>query len=190
MARWEPDARERLVRAALGLFAEHGYDNTTAAQIAERAGLTKSTFFRHFPDKRDVLAAGQDTLCQLFEEGIGSAPASATPLEAVAAGLDAAAEAFTPERRDMGRKMRAAIAASSELQERDTLKRVGLAMAITDALKIRGVPDPTARLAAEIGILALRTAHARWSDPNNRQELALLARESLHELQTASAALN
>jgi AcrR family transcriptional regulator len=190
MARWKPGARERLVRAALDLFAEQGYDNTTVAQIADRAGLTKSTFFRHFPDKRDVLAAGQDTLCQFFEEGIALAPASATPLEAVAAGLDAAAEAFTPERRDLGRKMQGAIAASGELQERDTLKRVGLATAITDALKRRGVPDPTASLAAEIGILALRTAHARWSDPTNRQELAVLARQSLQQLQTASAALS
>jgi AcrR family transcriptional regulator len=189
MARWEPDARQRLVRAALDLFAEQGYDNTTVAQIAERARLTRSTFFRHFPDKRDVLAAGQDTLCQLFEEGIAAAPASATPLEAVAAGLHAAAGAFTPERRDLGPKMQAAIAASRELQERETLKRVGLATSITDALKTRGVPDPTASLAAEIGILALRTAHARWSDPTNRQELAVLARQSLHELQTASAAL-
>ena len=190
MARWKPDARERLVRAALELFAEQGYDNTTVAQIAERAGLTKSTFFRHFPDKRDVLAAGQDTLSRLFEQGITAAPASATPLEAVAAGLDAAAAAFTPERRDLGQKMQAAIAASSELQERDTLKRVGLATAITEALKKRGVPDPTASLAAEIGILALKIAHARWGDPTNQQELAVLARQSLHELQTASAALS
>src|SRR5208282_539426 len=108
MARWEPDARQRLVRAALDLFTEQGYDNTTVTQIAERAGLTKSTFFRHFPDKREVLAAGQDTLCQLFEEGIASAPASATPLAAVAAALDAATEAFTPERQELGRKMQAA----------------------------------------------------------------------------------
>ena len=189
MARWEPNARVRLVLAALDLFAEQGYDNTTVAQIAERAGLTKSTFFRHFPDKREVLAAGQDTLSQLFEGGIAAAPASSTPLEAVATGLDAAAAAFTPERRDLGRKMQAAIAASRELQERDTLKRVGLATAVTDALKLRGVPDPTASLAAEIGILALRTAHARWSEPANRQELAVLVRQSLYELQTASAAL-
>jgi len=189
MARWEPDARERLVRAALDLFAEQGYDNTTVAQIAERAGLTKSTFFRHFPDKREVLAAGQDTLCQLFGEGIAAAQPAATPLEAVAAGLDAAVEAFTPERRDLGRKMQAAIAASSELQERDTLKRVGLAKAISDALKKRGVPDPTASLAAELGILALKMAHSRWSDSANQQELAALARHSLDELQTASATL-
>jgi AcrR family transcriptional regulator len=189
MARWEPDARERLVRAALDLFAEQGYDDTTVVQIAERAGLTKSTFFRHFPDKREVLAAGQDTLCQLLSDGVAAAPATATPLEAVAAGLDAAAGAFLPERRGLGQKMQDAIAASTELQEREVLKRVGLATAITDALKERGVPDPTASLASEVGILALKIAHVRWSDPANQQELAALARQSLHELQTASATL-
>jgi len=189
MARWEPDARERLVRTALDLFAEQGYDNTTVAQITERAGLTKSTFFRHFPDKREVLAAGQDTLCVLLEEGVGAAPASATPLEAVAAALDAAAAAFTPERRALGLKLHAVIAASSELQERDALKRVGLATALTTALEKRGVPDPTASLAAELGILALKIAYSRWSDPGNQEELAPLARHALHELQIASATL-
>ena len=116
MARWEPDARERLVRAALDLFAEQGYDDTTIVQIAERAGLTKSTFFRHFPDKREVLAAGQDALCQLLSDGIAAAPRSATPLEMVAAALDAAAGAFIPERRDLVQKMQIAITASTELQ--------------------------------------------------------------------------
>ena len=178
------------MRAALDLFGEQGYDNTTVVQIAERAGLSKSTFFRHFPDKREVLAAGQDTLCQLLSDGIAAAPAAATPLEAVAAGLDAAAGIFVPERRGLGQKMQAAIAASTELQEREVLKRVGLATAMTEALKERGVPDPNASLAAEFGVLALKIAHARWSDPDNQQELAALARQSLSELQTASSALN
>jgi len=190
MARWEPDGRERLVRAALDLFAEQGYDNTTVAQIAERAGLTKSTFFRHFPDKREVLAAGQDTLCQLLSDGIAGAPQSATPLEAVAAALDAVAGAFTPERRDLGQKMQEAIAASNELQERDTLKRVGLATAMTNALKQRGVPEPTASLASEMGVLALKVAHSCWADSSNEQELAVLLRKSLHELRKASATLS
>ena len=190
MARWEPDARERLVRAALDLFSEQGYDNTTVAQIAERAGLTKSTFFRHFPDKREVLVAGQDTLCRLFADAIAAAPATATPLEAVAAALDAAAEAFTPEQRDLGPKVQAVIAASSELQVRDALKQVGLAAAMTQALQQRGVPDPAASLAAEFGVLAFQRAFARWSHPANKQELGELARQSLGELQAASAALS
>ena len=96
MARWEPDARQRLVAAALDLFTEQGYDDTTVAQIADRAGLTKSTFFRHFPDKREVLVAGQDTLCRLLAEGIAAAPESATPLEAVGAALEAAARRSRP----------------------------------------------------------------------------------------------
>ena len=75
MARWEPGARERLVLAAVDLFTEQGYDETTVAQIAERAGVTKSTFFRHFPDKRELLAAGQETLSRLLAEGIAEAPA-------------------------------------------------------------------------------------------------------------------
>ena len=82
MARWEPGARERLVLAAVDLFTEQGYDATTVAQIAERAGVTKSTFFRHFPDKRELLVAGQETLSRLLAEGIAEAPAEAGPLEA------------------------------------------------------------------------------------------------------------
>ena len=96
MARWEPGARERLVVAAVDLFTERGYDATTVAQIAERAGVTKSTFFRHFPDKRELLVAGQETLSRLLSEGIAEAPVSASPLEAVAAGLERASSAMGP----------------------------------------------------------------------------------------------
>ena len=90
MARWEPGARERLVVAAVDLFTEQGYDATTVAQIAERAGVTRSTFFRYFPDKRELLMAGQETLSRLLAEGIAEAPRDASPLEAVAAGLERA----------------------------------------------------------------------------------------------------
>jgi len=178
------------VRAALELFAEQGYDNTTVVEIAERAGLTKSSFFRYFPDKREVLAAGQDTLCRLIEGGIATAPASATPLETVVAALDAAAEAFTPERRDLGEKMHAAIAASSELQERDALKRLGLAAAMAGALEKRGVEDTTASLAAELGVLALKRAQTYWSQSTNRKTFRELAHQSLDELRAASIALS
>jgi AcrR family transcriptional regulator len=190
MARWEPDARQRLVRAALDLFTEQGYDDTTVVQIAERAGLTKSTFFRHFSDKREVLVAGQDTLCRLFADAIAGAPSTATPLEAVAAALDAAAVAFTPDKRDLGPRLQAVIAANSELQERDALKRTSLAAAMAEALQKRGVPDPTASLAAELGVLAFKRAHASWADPANQHEFSELARQSLQELRAASAALS
>jgi AcrR family transcriptional regulator len=179
-----------LVRAALELFSEQGYDNTTVVEIAERAGLTKSTFFRHFPDKREVLFVGQDTLYRLLAEGIASAPSSATPLEAVAAALEASGTIFTPDRRDFGPQRQAVIAGNSELQERDELKRAGFARAMTEALQERGVPDPTARVAAELGVLAFSRAYARWADPANEQEFGELARQSLEELQAASSALS
>ena len=127
MARWEPGARERLVVAAVDLFTEQGYDGTTVTQIAERAGVTKSTFFRYFPDKRDILLAGQETLSHLLAEGIAEAPVGASPLEAVAAGLERVSSAMGPMNRELGPRMKAAVAASAELQERDALKSVGLA---------------------------------------------------------------
>src|SRR5689334_24352445 len=102
MARWEPGARERLVMAAVDLFTEQGYDATTVAQIAERAGVTKSTFFRHFPDKRELLVAGQESMCELLSEGIAEAPEGASPMAAVAAALERASTMMGPDNRELG----------------------------------------------------------------------------------------
>ena len=192
MARWEPDARGRLVAAALDLFNERGYDQTTVAEIAERAGLTKSTFFRHFPDKRDVLAAGQDAIAQLLREGIAAAPAGATPLAAVGSGLKSAAAAFTSFNRELAPRLKAAIAASAELQERNALKQIGLALAMAEALQSRGVPESTASLAAELGALAFKSAYARWAEPGSDfdQDLGSMACEALRELQVAASNLD
>jgi AcrR family transcriptional regulator len=191
MARWEPGARERLVVAAVELFAEHGYDATTVAQIAEHAGVTRSTFFRYFPDKRDLLVAGQETLSRLLTEGIGEAPPGAGPLEAVAAGLERASSAMGPVNRELGPRLKAAVAASTELQERDALKSVGLAAAMTAALAARGVPGPTAQLAGELGVLAFKRGYAEWSeaDRDTAGELAPYTLAALDELRAASAAL-
>lgn len=156
-------ATQRLVVAAVDLFTEQGYDATTVTQIAERAGVTKSTFFRHFSDKRELLVAGQETLSRLLADGITEAPASASPLQAVAAGLERASSAMGPTNRELGPRLKAAVAASTELQERDALKSVGLAAAMTAALIARGVPDPTAHLAGELGVLAFKRGYAQWS---------------------------
>ncbi|MGA4790065.1 TetR/AcrR family transcriptional regulator [Nocardia sp. AB354] len=191
MGRWEPGARERLVVAAVDLFTEQGYDATTVAQIAERAGVTKSTFFRHFPDKRELLVAGQETLSRLLAEGIAEAPERATPLEAVAAGLERASAAMGPMNRELAPRLKAAVAASAELQERDALKSVGLAAAMTEALIARGVPDPTAALASELGVLAFKRGFAEWTDGQRdaSDELARHVLSALGELRAASAAL-
>jgi AcrR family transcriptional regulator len=187
MARWQPNASERLVVAALDLFEERGYENTTVIEIAERAGLTKSTFFRHFPDKREVLFGG-GTMTGLLVNGITAAPAAASPLEAVAYALDTIGrEAFTAARREFSARRRAVIAANPELQEREALKGLGLTASMADALKRRGVPDLTSRVAAELGALAWKIAYECWSDTTNADEFSEVARRTLSEVQAASA---
>lgn len=191
MARWEPGARERLVVAAVELFTEQGYDATTVTEIAERAGVTKSTLFRYFPDKREILAAGQETLSRLLTDGIAQAPAEATPLEAVAEGLRLVSDAMGQMNRDLGPQMKAAVAASAELRERDALKSVGLAAAITAALITRGVAEATAQVAAELGVLAFKRGYTQWSieERESDHDMAHYALAALAELRAASAAL-
>ncbi|MQY18220.1 TetR/AcrR family transcriptional regulator [Nocardia macrotermitis] len=191
MARWEPGARERLVVAAVDLFTEQGYDDTTVAEIAARAGVTRSTFFRHFTDKREVLVAGQETLSRLLAEGIAQAPEGVGPLDAVAAGLARAADEMGPLNRELGPRLKAAVAASSELQERDALKSVGLAAAMRTALIERGIEDPSAHLAAEIGLLAFKRGYAAWCGQDRRDDdgLAPHMLAALDELRTAATLL-
>jgi len=187
MARWQPNAPERLALAALDLFAERGYENTTVAQIAERAGLTKSTFFRHFPDKREVLFGG-DTLADLLIEGIAAAPVAASPLEAVANALDTVGrDAFTQARREFSARRRAVILANAELQEREALKRLALAASMMDSLRRRGIPDLTSCVAAELGALTLKIAYERWIDVTPGDQFSNVARRTLSELRAASA---
>jgi AcrR family transcriptional regulator len=189
MARWEPNARQRLVLAALDLFTEQGYDNTTVIQIAERAGLTKATFFRHFADKREVLFAGQEAHSRLLADGAAAAPDSATPLEAAAAALDALTASFTAEQREFGPRLLKVIADNPELQERAMFKGAVLAAALGSALGKRGVPDLTASLAAELGVRAFYRAFESWVDPASKQTFTELARQALDELRAATAAL-
>jgi AcrR family transcriptional regulator len=187
MARWEPNTSERLALAALELFAERGYENTTVIDIAQRAGLTKSTFFRHFQDKREVLF-GDGTMNGLLAEAIAAAPASAAPLEAVACALDAVGRhAFTPARRQFVARRRAVIAANPELREREALKGLGLTASMAGALSRRGVPGLTSRVAAELGALAWNIAYERWSDTASGDDFSEAARRALGEVQAASA---
>jgi AcrR family transcriptional regulator len=185
MARWEPNAPERLAVAALDLFAERGYDNTTVIDIAQRAGLTKSTFFRHFQDKREVLF-GDGALNGLLAEAIGAAPATAAPLDVVAQAVDAMGRrAFTAGRRAFVARRRAVIAANPELQEREALKGLGLTASMTEALRRRGVPDLTACVAAYLGALAVKIAYERWCDAPDGDDFSEVARRALDEVRAA-----
>lgn len=190
MGRWKPDARDRLERAALALFVEHGYEDTTVAEIADRAGLTRSTFFRHFTDKREVVFGGHDFLADLFAGAVRAAQPSATPLECLAVALENAGRvAFTPDRHDLAVKRRSVIAATSELQERALLKRARLGSAVAEALRDRGTDDLTAHLAAEMCALAFAAAFTRWAAPDNAQPFAQIARAALHDLRARATAL-
>src|ERR1700742_139533 len=114
MGRWEPNASDRLRQAAMDLFAERGYEETTVARIAERAGLTERTFFRHFADKREVLFAGSSDLQDVFVETVAAAPAPAPPMQAVAAALAEAATWFV-DRRDFARARQAVVSSHPAL---------------------------------------------------------------------------
>jgi AcrR family transcriptional regulator len=181
MTRWEPDARGRLAEAALALYAEHGFENTTVAEIAERAGLTERTFFRHFADKREVLFGGAELLQERLLTPVADAPDSVAPIDAVAAGLKAAA-ALLQEGREFSRQRQAIIAASTELRERELIKLASLAAALADTLRRRGVKEPAASLTAEIGIAVFKTAFERWIDETNEEDFPRLIQQSLDQL--------
>ena len=185
MARWEPNASERLAVAALDLFAERGYENTTVIDIAQHAGLTKSTFFRHFQDKREVLF-GDGAMNELLAEAIAAAPATAAPLDVVAHALEAMGRrAFTAARRAFVARRRAVIAANPELQEREALKGLGLTASMTEALRRRGVPDLTASVAADLGALAVKIAYERWCDTPDGDDFSEAAGRALDEVRAA-----
>jgi AcrR family transcriptional regulator len=185
MGRWEPNASGRLRAAALELYVERGYEQTTVAEIAARAGLTARTFFRHFADKREVLFAGsplQDALVSALD----AAPDSATPMEAVAAALGAASEMLTDQ--EYSRRRQLVINANAELLERELIKLATMSAALADGLRGRGVPDPAARLAAETGIAVFRVAFERWVGEAEDRSLARVLRESFDELRALTAA--
>ena len=186
MSRWEPDARSRLERAAAELFVERGYENTTVAEIAERAGLTKRTFFRHFADKREVLFGGQEALRRLVIDAITGAPETAAPIDVLAAMLAALSTMFAQDRLDLVRQRQVLVAAHTELQERELLKATALKTAMSEGFRARGVDELAASVAAELGQLAFRTTFFRWVEPANDRTFAEIGTEILAELRTAA----
>ncbi|MEU7405322.1 helix-turn-helix domain-containing protein [Streptomyces sp. NPDC044948] len=186
MGRWEPNARGRLERAALELYVERGYEQTPVAEITRRAGLTERTFFRHFADKREVLFGGSGGLEELCVGAVAAAPPAATPMEAVAAALDAAAGVFE-ERGDLVLQRQGVIDANAELRERELIKLASLAGALADALDRRGVDAMTAQLTAETAIAVLKVAFRRWVDGGRDKPLRSLLAECFDVLRSLSA---
>lgn len=170
------------MEAALDLYAERGFEQTTVAEIANRAGLTERTYFRHFPDKREVLFASAGELQAVLVGAVGDADESLAPIDVVGSGLETV-PAVIPDR-ETARRRQAIIAANPELQERELIKFASLSAAVADALRDRGVKDPTARLTAETGTAAFRIAFDRWVEESNGRDLAELIGETIDELKT------
>jgi len=187
MGRWAPNARGRLELAAMELYGERGFDSTTVAEIAERAGLTERTFFRHFADKREVLFWGAGALQQFLVSTVEGSPASLVPIEAIVAALDEAATVIFEERHELARQRQAIIAANTELQERELIKLAALASALAEALRRRGTRDPAASLAAEAGIAVFKIAFAIWTEGTGKRTLSAIIRESVDELKLVTA---
>ena len=175
------------MQAAFELYGERGFEQTTVAEIAARAGLTERTFFRHFADKREVLFGGAGALQGLLVSTVAKAPEGLAPIEAAAAGIEAAG-AFIQEGGELPRQRQAIIDGSAELQERELIKLASLAAALAEALRGRGVPEPAASLAAEAGIAVFRIAFERWIEETDGQDLPGLMRASLDELRVVTAA--
>jgi AcrR family transcriptional regulator len=145
----------------LELFAERGYEATTTAEIAARAGVTERTFFRHFPDKRDALFDGEEAFRDALHDAVLAAPEDLDPMGALLAafrsveGMLAANRAFSEPRA-------AVIAQTPALRERVLTKTAGLIEALSGALRRRGVEEGVASLAAQVGMAAFSHAASAW----------------------------
>lgn len=189
MARWEPGSSERLQRAALELFEEHGFEQTTVAGIAARAGVTERTFFRYFSDKREALFAGGVRLEGLFVDAVEDAP-TGDPLEQVTAALAAAGEFFAPERRDWSRRRSLVLAANPALNERELLKLGSLSRALAAALRGRGLGEPAATLLAQSTTTVFQVAFERWVAEGEERGFEDLRRDTFEALrETLGAAV-
>jgi len=185
--RWQPDSRGRLEVAALELYLEQGFENTTVAEIAQRAGLTERTFFRYFSDKREVLFPGGETFENIVTDAAAAAPQELGPLDAAFVGLEAVSS-FLKERRSFAQKRQRIISATAELQERELIKLQSLVTKLAAALRARGVADPVAALVAEVSVAVFKTSFEEWVRPKNTRDLASVLRASLSELKTATLA--
>jgi AcrR family transcriptional regulator len=183
MARWEPGAEGRLQQAAMALFRERGYAEVTVAEIADRAGLTKRTFFNHFADKREVFFAGAKAFEASVLKHLTEADDGLDPIDAAIVALTRSSLELSGYS-DFARARQELIASSPELQERDLTKMTTLALAIAEALRQRHVPTRTAALSAQAAVAVFTTAYADWID-DSTADLSTLMQRSLADLRQA-----
>jgi AcrR family transcriptional regulator len=167
MPRSGAEARRRLQQAALELYRERGFDQTTTAEIAARAGVNERTFFRHFPDKREVLFDGEADLRTELVESVAAAPEGFPPLEILLWAFRRA-ERMLEDNRPFSEPRLAVIAATPTLRERELAKAASLTDAVAAALRQRGVAGRLADLAAQAGWAAFHQAVQAWLDDSTQ----------------------
>ncbi len=183
MVRWQPNARERLERAALELFLTNGFQETTVPQITARAGLTTRTFFRHFVDKREVLFGAERELPALVARLLAEAPATLEPMTLIEQGLQTVAKTRLEGQHDYLRARRTVVQADEGLRERELRKLSVLAEVIKMGLRHRGVNEVTAAVAAQVAVTVFDVAVNRWLDQDT-EPLTQLLHDTLAALQS------
>ena len=179
--RWEQGSEERLTAAALQLFREQGFENTSVVEIARRARVTNRTFFRYFADKREVLFAAAEDLRAAVVGEVLRAPGVEEPLRTVVGVLARHDwEGLAP--RAALRERQAVIVANPELLERDLVKQHVMALEIAGALERRGVDEGVARVAARVGTQVFLTAYERWLDAEGEEDLVGISEDVLSTL--------
>lgn len=174
-------------RAAVELFVEQGFAETTVPQITARAGLTTRTFFRHFADKREVLFAGDGELPELVAGLVSDAPASFSPMAVIAYGLEAVTATRFEGQLEYLRMRRAVIQADEGLRERELRKLAALGEAISRGFRERGVDELAATLAAQLAVSVFSVTISRWLDQNGEQPLSSLVHDTLRALRSVTA---
>lgn len=165
------------------MYAERGFDGTTTAEIAARAGVNHRTFFRHFPDKREVLFDGETDLRDALVQAITEAPEDLSPFGVLLAAFRVGAR-ILEENRPFSSPRLKIIAATPALRERDLSKGAMLSSAIARALRQRGIPDGLADLASKTGWVTFHHAAEVWIDDPSQSLDAYLTQafDDLHEL--------
>jgi AcrR family transcriptional regulator len=186
MSRWKPDARGRLEQAAYELFLDRGYDQTTVADIAARAGLTERTFFRHYADKREVLFGGSGALQDALQRALDDVPPAIPAIEAVRVAVEAASR-LMHGRRALSRERQRIVVAHADIQERELNKRATLTAVLAQALQQRGVPEPAASLAAEMGLAVFFVGFVRWLDDPADRELVEIVHAGFDQLKLVAS---
>lgn len=186
MARWEGDAAGRMREAAMTLYAERGYDATTVADIAARAGVTERTFFRYFADKREVLFDGTAAFRAGFLDAVTAAAPGTTASELVDAALAGVTGFFDRERWEHARARAAILDATAALREREMLKMADLAVDLTTVMTSRGLAPELAAVAAETAVAVFRVAFARWVAADAPADLADHLRDARAALRTVA----